>query len=375
MRIVDLPTSAFIAFFVSFSISILIVITKKIHGSVSYDAIQGIQKNHSNPTPRIGGLALFIAIIAAYFSAHPERQVIFSHLILAGVPAFFFGFLEDCTKKVSVRKRLLATMLSGVIGYILTGFSLTELNIPLVDDLLSVPILSIAFTAFAVAGIANAINIIDGAHGLASGMVAIALIGLSAIAYTVGDLNLAYVGFALAAAVIGFFLVNWPFGRLFLGDGGSYFLGFSLAWIAVLLVERNSSVSSFAAFLICIYPFSEVAFTIYRRIIKRNHPGDADRLHLHSIIMCRYFKKIFLTSRPRGFHNAMTGVVIASMSVPPAVAAYYFHTNTFLLSLFSVLFMFLYLSIYARAVCFRWCLPIRFFTARVKVEVKEGMSL
>jgi len=133
------------------------------------------------------------------------------------------------------------------------------------------------FTAFAVAGIANSVNIIDGFNGLASGVVVLMLLTLGSIAYSVGDtavLNLALLG---AAVVLGFMAVNYPRGYIFLGDAGAYTLGYYVAVLAVALATRNpDQVSPWAMLLVCGYPFIETLFSVYRRASrKRKHnPGS-----------------------------------------------------------------------------------------------------
>ena len=102
-----------------------------------------------------------------------------------------FGLAEDVTKQVSVLARLLATMLSGALGWWITHESITHVDIFLVDLLLSNLFISVLFTAFAIGGVANAINVMDGFHGLASGMVLLGLTGVAWIAMNVGDINLA----------------------------------------------------------------------------------------------------------------------------------------------------------------------------------------
>ncbi|MBK7655484.1 MAG: glycosyltransferase family 4 protein, partial [Betaproteobacteria bacterium] len=96
-----------------------------------------------------------------------------------------------------------------------------------------------AFTAFAIAGLSNPINIIDGFNGLASGAVLISLASLGLIAFQVNDLDLMRMCFILSGATLGFVVLNFPFGKIFLGDGGAYLLGFTLAWTSVLLLLRN----------------------------------------------------------------------------------------------------------------------------------------
>jgi len=236
MILPSLPPSAYIAFIVSFVVTVLLVLTQRWHGRFSLDGVHGIQKQHHNPTPRIGGVAIVAGVLAAWLVARPERRQFLGPLLVAGLPAFVFGLLEDLTKKVSVMARLLATMASGVLGWLLTGMSLTSLDVVGLDSLMGITAFSVAFTAFAVAGVANAINIIDGFNGLASGVVVLAFGGLAAMAMAHLDVNLALACLSMAGAMLGFWLVNWPWGKIFLGDGGSYFGGFALAWCCIMLL-------------------------------------------------------------------------------------------------------------------------------------------
>lgn len=358
----SVPLSTYTGFAVSLVVAVLLVLTKRWHGRYSLDSSLGIQKVHSIPTPRIGGIAIMAGVLAAYAVARPERQVILGPLLFAGLPAFLFGLAEDLTKKVTVLARLLATMLSGVVGWFITGYALTSLDIPGLDQLLRHTGFAVMFTAFAIGGVANAINIIDGLNGLASGFVSLALLALVFMALSVGDTNLAFACLALSAACMGFFVVNWPLGKLFLGDGGSYFAGFALAWAAVLLVERNPSITPFAALLVCIHPITEVLFSIYRRRLRHAHPGEPDRLHLHSLVMRRKIRK--RNAQGRWVGNSTTGVLLIGMSVPSVLAAYMLRHQPAGAALTCVLFMLGYVTLYARVVRFRWCSPITFLLSK-----------
>jgi UDP-N-acetylmuramyl pentapeptide phosphotransferase/UDP-N-acetylglucosamine-1-phosphate transferase len=194
---------------------------------------------------------------------------------------------------VGVLPRLLATMFSGVLACTLSGVALTRLDVPLLDHLLAYWPVAVMFTAFAVGGVANAINIIDGFHGLASGTSILALLALTLLALLAGDHALALVCFLAACAVIGFWLVNYPWGKLFLGDGGAYFTGFALAWLAVLLPMRNPSVSPWASLMVCAYPFIEVIYSMLRRKLERKSMGDPDSAHLHSLLASQLIRKRF----------------------------------------------------------------------------------
>jgi UDP-N-acetylmuramyl pentapeptide phosphotransferase/UDP-N-acetylglucosamine-1-phosphate transferase len=366
----NVPPSVYVAGVVSFVVAVVLVLTQRWHGHFSMDGLVGIQKSHSRPTPRIGGIAIFVGVVAAFIVAQAERAGILSTLLLAGLPAFGFGLAEDVTKRVGVMARLLATMASGVLGWMLTGVSLTDVDVPVLDGVLGYTVISVAFTAFAVGGVANAVNIIDGFNGLASGFVIIALIGLASVAATAGDVNLAFACLVIAMATLGFWLVNWPWGHLFLGDGGSYFGGFALAWASVLLIERNTGISAFVPLLICIHPVTEVLFSIYRRRMTKVNPGHPDRLHLHTLMMRRVVKPILgriypdepkMVSRLR---NSITGLVLAVGTVPAVVVALLVVHSTLLSALSCLVFALGYVAIYARLVRFQWCSPITFLFVR-----------
>ena len=345
--------SLLVAFFSSFLISIALVLSKRWHGSVSMDLTEGLHKIHTNPTPRIGGLPIVLALLLASAKSSPEVKAILTPILLAGMPAFLLGLAEDLTKVIGVAPRLLGTMASGFLAWWLTDYSLTRLDIFGLDSLMKLTFISVVFTSFAIGGIANSINIIDGFNGLSTLTCTIAFIGLALIALQVGDLSLALSSLILAFCVWGLFWVNWPLGKIFLGDGGAYFIGFALAWMAVLLIERNKSVSAFSAVLICILPITEVLFSIFRRRVRKAHPGHPDRLHFHSIFQRRYINR-WLTQWSDLARNSLVGFLIGSMSLIATILAIIVFESTIMCLLASVLMVLGYLSIYLRMVRHNW---------------------
>jgi UDP-N-acetylmuramyl pentapeptide phosphotransferase/UDP-N-acetylglucosamine-1-phosphate transferase len=233
-------------------------------------------------------------------------------LLLAGAPAFLAGIVEDMTKKVSVKARLAASILSALSASWLLHATIDELNIWGVDALMTFWPIALVVTAVVVAGGVNAINIIDGFNGLASSTVVVMLAALGAVGVSVGDqlsTELAMLGLGAAA---GFLMVNYPTGRLFLGDGGAYFLGFWVAEIAVLLLVRNPSVNAWQILSICAYPVIEVLFSIYRRkFVRQASPGTPDGLHLHTLVYRRAVPRLLgWTVRQAWQRNAAVACVI-----------------------------------------------------------------
>jgi UDP-N-acetylmuramyl pentapeptide phosphotransferase/UDP-N-acetylglucosamine-1-phosphate transferase len=274
-----------------FAMCITILLTQRWHGGLSADNAAGVQKVHDQPTPRVGGLAIMFGLVMATLSApNAEMFQLLVAMLLASLPAFLSGTLEDLSKRVGPMIRLWAAIASGVLGWWLTGYALTRVDIWGVDWALQWLPLAVIFTAFAVAGVANALNMIDGLNGLAGGVMLIAMAALSIIAHQVGDSTLAKISFVVGVTVLGFLVLNFPFGKLFLGDGGAYLLGFMGAWLAVMLPMRNPSISVWAPLLVFSYPILEVLFSILRRRLRAHHPCHPDRLHLHSLIYARLFR-------------------------------------------------------------------------------------
>jgi UDP-N-acetylmuramyl pentapeptide phosphotransferase/UDP-N-acetylglucosamine-1-phosphate transferase len=353
--LIHIPLPALMAGGVSLAVAVLLVLTQRWHGQWSMDSTQGVQKFHTNPTPRVGGIAIAVAVLVGTMLSLPGHQNLLLPLMLAGTPALAFGLVEDVTKCVSVRARLLATMACGVLGWALTGLSISDAHVVGLDWLLGFTVVSVAFTAFAVGGVANAINIIDGFNGLASGTAIIILTGFGIMASAVGDTELANTSLILAGAVLGFGLVNWPFGKIFLGDGGAYFVGFALAWLAVLMQARHPEVSAWAPLLLCGYPVLEVLFSILRRRRRRKSAGDADRLHLHSLVKRRVVRRLL----PHASHlvrNSVTGAIMWGAALVPAAIAVSWPTDTPALVLGFAVCAFLYSAVYARLTQFRWCI-------------------
>ncbi len=357
---------ALIAAICSFVVSILIVLTERWHGNHSLDMdMTGAQKFHKKPVPRIGGIALLMGILGVIvfgMSASPSEGATndtdaFSKLLLAVMPAFIAGLLEDLTKSVSVISRLLATFASALIACWLLDAYLPRLDIWGVDTVLQVMPVAIVFTAFAVAGVANSINVIDGFNGLAGGTAVIILAGMGFLAWQAGDVFVAKLAIVGIGATIGFLFLNYPTGRLFMGDGGAYLLGFWIAEVAVLTVARNPSINTWQILAICAYPIIEVLYSIYRKkVIRKMSPGLPDRLHFHMLVYRRFIWRLVPANSMQSWvRNAMVACVVVTWIAPlTLLSVHYGRTIPGAVGML-LIELSLYLVIYARLVRGHWC--------------------
>lgn len=326
MLSLSLPVAALVTMLVSLGVAQALVMSAHRHGHLTMDLPGAVQKFHHAPTPRVGGVAIYIGLAVAWLCAGAGERKLLTTLLVGGLPALCIGLLEDVTKRVSVRTRLLVTMAGGALAAGLTGTMITRVDVAPLDAALALWPVAILFTAFCVGGVSNAFNIIDGFHGLSSGTLILSSLGLAAIAASVGDPSLAFAAITLAAAVAGFWLINFPWGKLFLGDGGAYFAGFALAWLTVELVARNPQVSAWCSVLLCGYPTIEVLYSIYRRRSRRS-PGEPDRAHLHSLVATQIVHPRLAAWRA-DFRNAAVSVLLWMAALFTIVPAVLFPTRT-----------------------------------------------
>jgi UDP-GlcNAc:undecaprenyl-phosphate/decaprenyl-phosphate GlcNAc-1-phosphate transferase len=345
--------------FVACTVAYLIVRYAAISSRLSNDIPgSGPQKFHSAPTPRIGGVAILLGVFtgALLLRAHSSTLDLTLVLVLCSLLAFSGGLTEDFTKRVAVRLRLLLTFISAALGYFLLDSRITQLGLPGFDWMLQFTLFSLALTLFAVGGFAQAMNIIDGFNGLAG---VIALIFLGAIAYVasaVADEPVMWSALILGAAIIGFLLLNYPKGRVFLGDGGAYLIGFLIAELTLLLVHRNTEVSPWFAFALLSYPIVEVIFSIYRkRVLRGQSPGEPDGLHLHMLIHKRLVRRFSDSggTGPDVWANALTSPFLWMLALLPAFASVCFWHDTMMLQGIAIAFVALYVTLYWRIVRFR----------------------
>ena len=333
----------------------LIVLSQFWHGRLSLDSNIGVQKIHNMDAPRVGGIAIAVGLVIAYRLADSAQAALLQPLLMAVVPVFAAGLIEDLTKRVGPMPRLLAAMFSGALACWLSGLSVQNTGIPALDWALEWTPLAVVFTAFAVGGMTHSINIVDGFNGMASGMCIIILLSFSAIASNVNDTTLAMLCLSLVFMVFGFMVVNWPSGSLFLGDAGAYLLGLLVAWTAVQLVMRHSEINGWAGMMVCAYPLLEVGFSMRRRS-KRSMKriGKADKRHLHHFIHRRLVRR-WVPSNNSLLLNSLTSPVVWVLACLPAAWGIYFADNTPMLVMGFALATFAYGVLFARLTQFRWC--------------------
>ena len=326
-----------ILFFVSFILCLVIILASGygFYRRGSLDAV-AVQSAHSGFVPRVGGLSIYISLLGLIpllsFGFIP-LEVVFdlntdelTWLLLSAAPVFSVGLAEDLGYNMSPKVRLCASAVSSLLAIILFKVWLTKVGVPVFDALLIFAPFAILFTIFATVGVVNAFNLIDGLNGL-SGYVTISIsASLSMIAIQVGNLQLAIFLVLVIAAVLGFLTLNFPFGKIFLGDGGAYAMGHLLVWSAILLTNQSTEISSFAILLIFFWPVADTFLAIWRRWKLGNPTDRPDRLHFHQLAL-RFLEIRFFGRDRRNLLNPLSTLLLVPLISVPQVIGVLFWDN------------------------------------------------
>lgn len=331
----------------AFLVSLIIYLTRDIHlgRTARGHAGSAVQSCHDNPTPRVGGVAVMLSLILGIFLSYRGEHQTIAILLVSALPIFIAGLSEDLSWHVSPLGRLAAAALSALLMVILSGVWLIRADVPIIDEMLTVAPLAIIFSVFAVTGMSHALNLIDGVNGLASGAAIIAAIAFVLIGIAVGDNLVVVLALTIAFATFGFFLVNFPFGKIFLGDAGAYTLGYLLGWTAILLVVRNPEVSAWGVLLMLFWPLADTLHAIARRWTQKQSAVEADSYHMHHVIM-RALETHLLRKENRAVSNPLASALILVFLLMPAALGVLYHDSVAQTALAFGLLLIIYFAIY-----------------------------
>ena len=354
---------------VSTWIAIMLIVRLRWNNALSV----GLQNIHLESTSRLGGAALVIGyVVALGVGLRLQLIAVFPALplLIAALPVVVVGLWEDVAHRVSPRQRLLAALVSAALASAFAQGIVTRLDLPYVDSWLTYLPFAVPLTLFMVMGACNALNIIDGSHGLAGGTSLLLFLGIAILAWNVGDRSVLVQAGGMTGALASFLLWNYPRGKIFLGDAGAYFVGFMYAQLSIQLIAHNTGISAWFVISLAAYPIVETLYSIYRRkFVRHTAAMQPDVLHLHSLI---YVCVLLFGQRPRPgdrridiWTKAYPGgerrqcIRAANARVAPLLwlhggvcfaTALYFHTNAVALIGFTCLYGVAYLLCYRNAV-------------------------
>jgi len=235
------------------------------------------RKVHQGAIPRVGGIAMVIGTLVSIFSwVELDAQVI--SLLVGYLILLFFGIWDD-RSDLNYRIKFMGQIFA-VLGVVVFGDVVIRI-IPFFDTLLP-DFIAIPFTFFALVGITNAINLSDGLDGLAGGTTLLSLSVIALLAYQADGYVVVLVAMAVAGSIFGFLRHNTYPARLFMGDTGSQFLGFSAGVLVILLSQNvNTAISPVLPLIILGLPILDTIAVMFQRIYEGRSPFSPDKNHIH----------------------------------------------------------------------------------------------
>jgi len=334
------------SFVISLTIVLLCSLKPKICGRL-HD-LRAVQSMHAVPTPRIGGIAIFAAIGLSSIIAPVEISERYQTFVFPVALIFFVGLAEDLGITISPLGRLLAAIGASLLVIWLFGVWLPRIGIPALDPMVAHWAIGVPLTLLITAGITHGFNLIDGVNGLAALAGIAAAVALALIARASGYGAMVHLAMMLAAGLFGFFLINFPLGKIFLGDAGAYSIGFVLSWFGISILLRYPDVSPWAILLTVFWPFADTLLAIYRRSRRKADIVAPDRLHAHQMVL-RALEVCILGRGRRKIANPLTTVVLAPFVIAPPIAGVMLWNQNLNAFLATVMFMALFFASYAAA--------------------------
>ena len=263
------------AFIISFVTLLLVIHYSHKHTFfIDCDKEEKPQKFHDEPVPRAGGIGIVMALVLLV--ATPFGLKLLPSIVLA----FVSGIFEDFHNSLSPRVRIVLQIIAAVVAIWFTHSVVTYLGLGI-----TLPYaVGVVFSIFAIVGMVNAVNIIDGFNGLASGVILMILASFAMVSSQHDNTELLEVVTIISGAVFGFFVLVFPKGKIFLGDGGAYMLGFIVALIGIFLAGKYDDVSPWYIWALFIYPVWEVIFSIIRKSAMGRSPMQPDIYHMHMLV-------------------------------------------------------------------------------------------
>jgi UDP-GlcNAc:undecaprenyl-phosphate GlcNAc-1-phosphate transferase len=245
---------------------------------------------HPTAVPRLGGIAIFVALIAPLVGLFfvesgvaiiiRDQSVQVEGLLLGGGLMGLVGFIDD-TRGIRALHKFLAQLVAAGVAYAF-GFRIDAISLPLFGDL-QMGVFALPVTMLWITGIVNAVNLIDGLDGLAAGVVFFAGLTNFVVAHISGSVFVALIMASMLGALLGFLFYNFNPARIFMGDTGSYFLGYVLATtsLAGALQKESTAVSLLIPVVALGIPITDTLFAMVRRFVERRPIFSPDRGHIH----------------------------------------------------------------------------------------------
>lgn len=338
------PNFLFAAIFFIFLYQIIIIFwSKNVNWKQKTLHYKGKQRVHEGETPRLGGLIFFLFLFILSLIMRDKILTYNLQLILACLlPMMLVTLKEDLTHDVNYKIRFLGLTLSAITLIMFANKILPHVDhIIVISELFQSPVFSFAFFSLCLIALANGCNFIDGMNGLLGFYLMGALMSCFQLTYIVDDIFMALPIILLTEMIILFLLVNFPWGKIFLGDSGAYLMALILGIWVINFFGTYNKISSWNACLIFFYPIAEVTYSTIRKLLQKKSPFHPDREHLH----LKVYDILNTTLEKPRLSNNLTTVFLAIFWLAPPLILPWVLNSQIMIFLSICLMSFAYLAL------------------------------
>ena len=302
------------------------------------------QAFHSKSIPRIGGLLIFI-FLNVFLITFYNKNLFFYQIIFLGLFFFLLGFMADLNIKIKPEFRLFLMLIVSFFLIYFLNIRILNTQLSILNNLInSHKIISSIFVCLCLVFIINGCNLIDGFNGLLIIHSTIILGILYFINFQ--NLNIDYIKYLILFSIIVCFSVlffNFPKAKIFLGDGGAYFLGIIISLIVIELSNLNKIISPFFFASLLFYIFFEVFFSFFRKIFfLRSSPLMPDKKHLHMLFF--NFLKIRVNDSFKA--NFLTSLILNIIYLIAIIPSLFYYNDEFFCKTYFFVLIFFYFIFY-----------------------------
>jgi UDP-GlcNAc:undecaprenyl-phosphate/decaprenyl-phosphate GlcNAc-1-phosphate transferase len=325
-----------VAFAAAFLTSILItpLVIKLAHKIGAVDK-PNARKVHAKIMPRLGGLAIFIGVIVGYFTGGLHNEKI-TGITVGALIIVLVGVLDD-KYELSAKYKLVGQLLAAaaVVG---SGLTIDHLTVPFIGHY-DLGWASYPVTVFWIVAITNAINLIDGLDGLSAGISSIVIATIAVLAAVAGKPMILMISLILLGSTLGFLFHNFHPAKIFMGDTGALFLGYSISILSLLGMYKSVTLFSFVVPIIILgVPIFDTTYAIIRRIVNKKPISAPDKSHLHHRLLAL------------GLSHKSTVLVIYGLGILFSLSAILFSNTTLWGSVFIIFGLLFIAELVAEAV-------------------------
>ena len=317
---------------------LLLLLIEKLNFKKFFGQYQGIQKIHDGEILRIGSLFLFLPLIIIYLIDDEFKSRPFNLIIICSSIIIFLTIIEDVKHFLSPKLRLAILFFVGTIYVFFADLPNIKISSIFIDGQNIIFFYSLYILSLMM--IMNGFNFIDGLNGLSSFNFITIFISIYFLAGLYQDEEIKNWSMFLILLSLFFLFLNFPFGKFFLGDSGSYLYAFLSGSTIIMLFERNTEAPTLLALLILAYPITEIIFSIIRKSLKKFSPMEPDNLHIHQLI----YNKL---NGDKKFRNNLASLIMAFFWLSPLLLVILsVQTNLKNLLLYLLYFSFYLISYY-----------------------------